>query len=376
MNITRGKIPSARKVCLYGVEGIGKSTFASKFPDPLFIDTEGGTKELDVARLDKPTSWAMLMQEVQYVASNPECCKTLVIDTIDWTEQLCIDHICSKHKKDGLESFAYGSGYIYEKEEFGRFLSQLEAVILAGIHVVLLAHAQIRKFEQPDENGAYDRWELKLGKKSSSQISPMVKEWADMVLFANYKTTVVNVDNRGAAKGKNKAQGGMRVMYTTHHPCWDAKNRFGLPDEMPFDFASIAHVVGDTRSGAVKPEARAPEQAGEAEPAQPTPTQNAPTQNVPAQPAPAQPESAQTPSPASEGDTAQAWRSGVPEALLQLMDSAGVTEGELKQAVAAAGFYPEETPIARYDVEFVRGVLVADWSNVFAMVQSIRDTPF
>ena len=28
-----------------------------------------------------------------------------------------------------------------------------------GIHVVLTAHAMMRKFEQPDEMGAYDRWE-------------------------------------------------------------------------------------------------------------------------------------------------------------------------------------------------------------------------
>ena len=65
MNITKGKIPSPLKVVLYGVEGIGKSTFASQFPAPLFIDTEGSTKNLDIARFDKPTSWQMLLQEVR-----------------------------------------------------------------------------------------------------------------------------------------------------------------------------------------------------------------------------------------------------------------------------------------------------------------------
>ena len=68
--------------------------------------------------------------------------------------------------------------------------------------------------------GSYDRWELKLGKKTNSQISPLVKEWADTVLFANYKTYAVAVDDKGK---KFKAQGGERVMYTTHHTCWDAK---------------------------------------------------------------------------------------------------------------------------------------------------------
>ena len=97
----------------------------------------------------------------------------------------------------------------------------------------------MRKFEQPDEMGAYDRWELKLSK----QCSPLIKEWADMVLFCNYKTFVVNVDNKGVQKGTNKAQGGKRVMYTSHHPCWDAKNRDNLPDELSMEYEAIKEVI-------------------------------------------------------------------------------------------------------------------------------------
>lgn len=82
MEITRGKIPCAKKVVIYGPEGIGKSTFASQFPEPVFIDTEGSTNSMDVARLPKPTSWQMLLDEIQYIKSHPDVCKTLVIDTI------------------------------------------------------------------------------------------------------------------------------------------------------------------------------------------------------------------------------------------------------------------------------------------------------
>ena len=95
MKITRGKIASAQKVVVYGPEGIGKSTFAARFPEPLFIDTEGSTKNMDVARLDKPTSWTMLKNQIAYVKANPNVCKTLVIDTIDWAEQLCLSDICA-----------------------------------------------------------------------------------------------------------------------------------------------------------------------------------------------------------------------------------------------------------------------------------------
>ena len=54
MNITSGIIPKAQKIVLYGPEGIGKSTLASRFPNPLFIDTEGSTARLDVRRMDRP----------------------------------------------------------------------------------------------------------------------------------------------------------------------------------------------------------------------------------------------------------------------------------------------------------------------------------
>ena len=53
MNITRGKQAKAQRVIIYGTEGIGKSTLASQFPNPLFIDTEGSTSNMDVARMDK-----------------------------------------------------------------------------------------------------------------------------------------------------------------------------------------------------------------------------------------------------------------------------------------------------------------------------------
>lgn len=71
MEIIRGVIPCAKKVVIYGPEGIGKSTFASKFPDPVFIDTEGSTNSMDVARLPKASSWQMLLDQVDYVRTHP-----------------------------------------------------------------------------------------------------------------------------------------------------------------------------------------------------------------------------------------------------------------------------------------------------------------
>ena len=83
MEIITGKQATALKIVVYGPEGIGKSTFASKFPRPVFIDTEGSTKHMDVARTPRPTSWAMLMEQVRYFRDHPGEYGTLVIDTVD-----------------------------------------------------------------------------------------------------------------------------------------------------------------------------------------------------------------------------------------------------------------------------------------------------
>lgn len=360
MKITSGIIRSAQKVVIYGPEGIGKSTFASRFPHPLFIDTEGSTKKLDVQRFEKPSSWEMLMQQVKYVTANPSVCKTLVIDTIDWAEQLCLRAVCDKYGKKGIEDFGYGNGYVYEKEEFGKLLNALDEVIAAGVHVVLTAHAAMRKFEQPDEMGAYDRWELKLGKKTGSQISPLVKEWADMVLFANYKTMAVAVDDKGK---KFKAQGGTRVMYTAHHPCWDAKNRDGLPEELPFSYDGIAAVIEDRRT-----------------PVAPPAVQNVPKPSVPAA-APKEiieeiidadgslTETAAPPVPVNIS-------SNIPRALADLMAENNVTEKDIQTAVAAKGYFPADTPIENYGSEFINGVLIGAWPQVLAMVKEINELPF
>ena len=72
-------------------------------------------------------------------------------------------------------------------------------------------------------------WELKLGKKTSSQTSPLVRGMGGYVccLPTSRKTFSIAVDDKGQ---KRKAQGGERVLvYVSHHACWDAKNRYGLP---------------------------------------------------------------------------------------------------------------------------------------------------
>lgn len=359
MEVISGKVEKAKKVVLYGPEGVGKSSFASMFPSPIFIDTEGSTTELDVDRMPKPTSWTMLLQQVDWVKNQNGRFKTLIIDTIDWAEMQCTQQVCATHGKNGVEGFGYGQGYIYVAEEIGKFLNQLSDLIEVGINVVLTAHSQIVKFDQPDEMGSYDRYQLKLGKKTSSHTAPLVKEWADMVLFMNYKTISVAADDKGK---KHKAQGGTRTVYATHHPAWDAKNRQGLPDEFPMDYGYIAHIFNVQAANQVQETwtSQPAPQPPVAPPVQPVPQQQmasvpevAPVQAAqqappvtPTQPTPVvEPTAAQVPY-----DPPAPINSAIPQALQDLMVKDGVTEDAIQTVVGQKGYYPIDTPIVNYDL--------------------------
>lgn len=240
--ITRGTIAKPQKTVIYGVEGIGKSTLAAQFPSPLFIDVEGGTAHIDVPRLPQPTSWSMLLDEVRWIRDFPyECGGTLVIDTLDWAQQLCAAHICGAENKKSIEDFGYGIGYTKVYEEFGKFLNLLTDVYERGLNVLCLAHASIERIEQPGEIGTYDHWGLKLQAGRKTSIANMVKEWADAVLFCNYKT---NINVTDAKSGKAVAQGGrIRQIHTNHSAAYDAKNRWGMADSVPMEWNQIAPYI-------------------------------------------------------------------------------------------------------------------------------------
>ena len=346
-NITSGPTATAQKVVLYGVEGIGKSTFASQFPNPVFIDTEGSTSNMNVQRLDNPNSWQMLIDEVNYVKQT-KICSTLIIDTADWAETLANQHIIARNGITSIEDLGYGKGYTMVKEEFGKLLNLLSELTDDGINVVVTAHAELKKKEEPDQMGAYDRYQLKL----SRQCAPLLKEWSDMVLFANYETTIVT-DSKTKSK---KATGGQRVMFTTHHPAWDAKNRHNLPEKLPFDFSSIAQLF--------QPAAPV---------AQPEPTPVTPQEPVAGAWTPGGGEVADTSDNQNQfGRDPIALDPGIDPQLAQLMTANGVTEDEVKAVVVEKGFMPPEVAVKDYPTDLVQGGLVAQWANIYAQITAKR----
>ena len=230
LQIITGKIQRAQRVCFYGVESVGKTTLAAKAPAPLFLDVENGTSHLDVPRVATPT-WAALNEAVRELATEKHDFKTVVLDSIDWAERLNHEALKEEKKIKSLEEIPYGKGFTMAAERMARFLASLDLLIEAGIHVVLIGHAQVKRQEPPDQVLPYDRYELKLTK----QASPLIKEWVDHLFFLNFKTRVVESES-----GKAKGRGGKeRIILTSHSAAYDAKTRSALGDELPMEWASI-----------------------------------------------------------------------------------------------------------------------------------------
>lgn len=367
--IETGVSQKAFKVVVYGVESIGKSTFASQFPKAVFIDTEGSTSSMNVSRYPKPTSWQMLLDEIADFTKTQY--QTLVIDSADWAERLCVENVCMSRGKKGVEDFGYGNGYTYAEEEWGRFLNLLSDVVeVHHKNVVLTAHAIVRKFERPEESASFDRYELKLGKKTTNKTAPLTKEWADMVLFANFKVAITNTKTDKQGNTKGKAANGQRVMFTQHHPCWDAKNRYGLAPELPFEYQQIKHIIEAVPSNQqaaayVQPIPVAPpiqepvaQPITVAPPVEVVQVTNYPntlnlTDNMNAQLYEVKPEPQKV-----------QLDPNIPKPLRDLMEADNVSEEQLQKVVTMKGYMPANMPVSAYPTDFVQGWCIPFWTQI------------
>ncbi len=356
------------KIVIYGQEGVGKSTLASHFPGAIFIDCEGSTSRMNVRRLPRPSSWEMLTQEMDFIRENCHAkgYQTVIIDTFDWAERLALNALCAEHNVTGIEGMNYGKGWEYEKEMIGRFLDGTDKLLKEGVNIVLLCHATSRKSTLPEAMEEFEHWELKLGNKTTNKIAPLLKEWSDMTLFLAFRTNIIAIDDKGK---KHKATSCERVMYTTKTAWWDAKNRFGMPEQMPLAWESIAPIF----SASPQTPPSSAEQVQSAAPPVPEPTPNPPAQQVVEK---AQSMWITTNLEEFEDITPYERVKGIPDALADLMEANCVTAKEIEHICADVKHYMAPgMPLQQYPADFINGCLIGAWEQVFAEISKTR-VPF
>lgn len=230
--VTKGKQQQPVLTIIYGPDGVGKSTFGANAPSPIFLGTEDGTANLDVARFPHPKSFNEVRSMIKELIESKHDFKTLVIDSLDWLETLVhqavmdLDGSTTINRAQG----GYGNGILMAVKYWVAMQEDLKALRKEkGMNIILIAHSQVKTFNDPTQNAAYDRYQLKLDDKGAAKW----REFVDSVLFATYDTVAK------AEKGDKKAKtygGENRVIFTERRPSFDAKNRHGLPFEMPLDW--------------------------------------------------------------------------------------------------------------------------------------------
>lgn len=228
---TKNKPP---RLVVHGIHGVGKSFFASKAPKPIFMPTEDGLTQIVVDQFPLATSLDDIWSNMKMIIDEEHDYKTFVVDTLDWLEKLIFKQVCLDNDVETPENIGYGKAYIFAMRHWERFLKGLDKIRDKGIAIVLLAHNEIKTFNPPDAE-SYDRYQIKLHRHSAT----MIEEWADAVLFANFKVYVAKDE-----KNKNKVTGsGERVLFSAPKPAWRAKTRYDIPDELPLDFGELMKAI-------------------------------------------------------------------------------------------------------------------------------------
>lgn len=231
-----GRLKQPLRTILYGPEGIGKSSFGAAAPKPIFLGAEDGTSELDIQRFPVPDNFFEVREAINTLTREKHDFATLVVDTLDWLEPLIWEHICARDKESNIESYGYGKGYSAALDEWRVLIRDLESLRRErSMGILFLAHSKIRSFKNP-QGEDFDRYELKLHDKAAG----LLKEWSDIVLFANYETFAKKDEKTKRVRGIDT---GARLVFTERRAAYDAKNRYGLPESLPLSYPDFAAAV-------------------------------------------------------------------------------------------------------------------------------------
>lgn len=253
MNIVKGKQARPQRLVVYGQEGVGKTTLASKLPAALVLDTEAGSGQLDVDRVavnSLAELGATMRELLAEQAAGTLQYRTVVLDTVDRVWNMAADAVCAENGWKSIEDAGYGKGLKMATEKFCAVITSLDKLVAAGLFVVCVCHSKVETLSLPDKED-FSVYQLKVSApgKQAEESAAFLKQWADAVIFCQFDTVL------NSATGKAAAQ--KRVMRTAHGPCWEAKNRYGLPEVLNMDDqgveALVSAVYGETTATTATP---------------------------------------------------------------------------------------------------------------------------
>lgn len=218
-------------ILLYGVDGIGKTSLAAEFPDPIYLHTDGENTPDDI---DLPTPGTIetfndLLDVFAELLTEDHDRKTVIVDSLDGLEPLIWKATAARLGIASVEDAGFGKGYVEADFEWGEYLAAVSALAQRGMYVVQLAHPEIIRFDSPITD-PYSRYQPRLHKRANA----VIRERADVVAFLNYRVSVKEKEVARQTKVAHAEGGKERQIHLNEGAGFNAKNRFGMPDTIVY----------------------------------------------------------------------------------------------------------------------------------------------
>ena len=234
-SIQRGPRSQPLRLLVFGPHGVGKTTFACNAPAPIVIQTEDGLGMLETPAFPLATDTANVFEALETLYNQEHEFRTVVLDSTDWLDNLIIKDVRANHSAQEL---AYGKDTLLIAEQWRLILDWFNALRTKGMAIILIGHAEIKRFDPPDGD-SFERYQPKL----TARASALVQEWADAVLFASFKTFVKSEAVTQQKTVKKAISGGERLLHTGEKPAYLAKNRYSLPETLPLSWEAFAKAL-------------------------------------------------------------------------------------------------------------------------------------
>lgn len=228
-------------IAIYGTPGVGKTSLAAEFPDPIYLYVEGEEPPdgIDLPS-DEITSFGGLLDTFGELLTEEHQFRTVIIDSLDKVEPMVWAATCARNGWETIDSndkgspTSFGKGYLGADVEWGDYFAAVSALTKAGMYVVQILHSETKNFNDPLVD-SYDRYRPKLQKRALD----LVIENCKALLFINRRTSVKQVEAAFGGKKTSKPEGmsgAERIIHTDERAGFFAKNRFkpGTPAQIPY----------------------------------------------------------------------------------------------------------------------------------------------